>query len=121
MTAGRLVDVTTPRLSDSMEEDTVLRWLMQPGDAVAKGEPLVEVETHKATVVYGAEQDGVLSEITVGESDSATHGAVIVRLAVGGAAHGAAISGLRLADPYSPTLEDAFLPERIVREILSRP
>ena len=49
-----------PRLSDSMEEATVLRWLKQPGDAVAKGEPLVEVETDKATVVYEAEVDGVL-------------------------------------------------------------
>ena len=61
-----------PRLSDSMEEAVVLRWLKQPGDAVAKGEPLVEVETDKATVVYEAEVDGVLSEISVGENETAT-------------------------------------------------
>ena len=44
-----------PKLSDSMEEATVLAWLKRPGDAVERGEPLVEVETDKATVVYEAE------------------------------------------------------------------
>ena len=53
-----LVDVVMPRLSDQMEEATVSRWLKAPGDAVAKGEPLVEVETDKATMVYEAEFDG---------------------------------------------------------------
>ena len=38
-----------PRLSDSMEEATVVRWLKQPGDSVSKGDALVEVETDKAT------------------------------------------------------------------------
>ncbi len=77
--------MTMPRLSDSMEEAVVLRWLKQPGEAVAKGEPLVEVETDKATVVYEAELDGVLSEISVGESETAQLGEVIARLSVDGA------------------------------------
>ena len=84
MTAGRLVDVTMPRLSDSMEEATILRWLKQPGEHVTKGEPLVEVETDKATVVYEAEIDGMLGEIAVGEGEPALLGEVIARLAVGG-------------------------------------
>src|SRR5438093_4910626 len=75
-----------PRLSDSMEEATVLKWLKRPGDAVAKGEPLVEVETDKATVVYEAERDGVLAEILVAESGVAALGAVIARLTVEGGA-----------------------------------
>jgi acetoin:2,6-dichlorophenolindophenol oxidoreductase subunit beta len=85
VTGGRLVDVAMPRLSDSMEEATVLRWLKQPGEQVRKGEPLVEVETDKATVVYEAEVEGVLSEISVGENETAELGAVIARLAVDGA------------------------------------
>ena len=56
--AVELLDVGMPRLSDSMEEATVLQWLKQPGEQVAKGEPLVEVETDKATIVYEAETDG---------------------------------------------------------------
>jgi pyruvate/2-oxoglutarate/acetoin dehydrogenase E1 component len=85
---GQLVDVTMPRLSDSMEEATVLRWLKRPGDTVTKGEPLVEVETDKATVVYEAERAGVLDEIVVDENGTAQLGAVIARLAVDGAAPG---------------------------------
>jgi pyruvate dehydrogenase E2 component (dihydrolipoamide acetyltransferase) len=73
-----------PRLSDSMEEATILQWLKRPGDAVAKGEPLVEVETDKATVVYEAEQSGVLAEIAVDEGGTAELGAVIARITVDG-------------------------------------
>ena len=49
-----------PRLSDSMSEATIVGWLKQPGEAFLRGEPLVEVETDKATVVYEAEADGLL-------------------------------------------------------------
>lgn len=72
-----------PRLSDSMEEATITSWLKQPGEAFHKGEPLVEVETDKATVVYEAEADGTLSEILVPEGGTAPLGAPIARLAGG--------------------------------------
>jgi pyruvate dehydrogenase E2 component (dihydrolipoamide acetyltransferase) len=70
-----------PRLSDSMEEATISAWLKQPGDTFRRGEPLVEVETDKATVVYEAEADGELSEILVPEGGTARLGAPIARLA----------------------------------------
>ena len=69
-----------PRLSDSMSEATIVGWLKQPGDAFLRGEPLVEVETDKATVVYEAEADGLLVEILVPEGGAATLGAPIARL-----------------------------------------
>ncbi len=74
-----LLDVTMPRLSDQMEEATVTRWLKGPGDSVARGEPLVEIETDKATMVYEAEFDGVLEEIVVADGGTAALGAVIAR------------------------------------------
>ena len=80
----RLVDIGMPRLSDSMEEATFLSWLKRPGDDVARGEPLVEVETDKATMVYEAETDGVLEEIVVDDGSTAALGAVIARIRVGG-------------------------------------
>jgi pyruvate dehydrogenase E2 component (dihydrolipoamide acetyltransferase) len=80
-----LVDLPMPRLSDSMEEATVLQWLKRPGDAVAKGEPLVEVETDKATVVYEAEHAGMLEEVLVDDGGTAALGAVIARMRVEGA------------------------------------
>ena len=69
-----------PRLSDSMSEATIVGWLKQPGEAFLRGEPLVEVETDKATVVYEAEADGLLAEILVPEGGVATLGAPIARL-----------------------------------------
>ena len=77
-----VVDVAMPKLSDSMEEAVVLSWLKRPGDSVARGEPLVEVETDKATVVYEAEDAGVLESIVVEEGRVAPLGAVIARLRV---------------------------------------
>ena len=56
-------DVTMPRLSDSMEEGTVLKWLVDVGDEVKRGEPLVEIETDKANMTYDADTDGVLTEV----------------------------------------------------------
>src|SRR3954464_4725866 len=72
--------IAMPKLSDAMEEATVLEWLKQPGDTFSKGEPLVEIETDKATVVYEAEADGVLDEILVGNGEVAALGAPIARL-----------------------------------------
>jgi acetoin:2,6-dichlorophenolindophenol oxidoreductase subunit beta len=85
-----VVEILMPKLSDSMEEATVLAWLKRPGEEVQKGEPLVEVETDKATVVYEAEVSGVLEDIAVGEGETAALGAVVAHLRPGGAATGAA-------------------------------
>ncbi len=74
------IDIGMPRLSDSMEEATVLAWLKRPGDEVRRGEPLVEIETDKATVVYEAEVTGVLDEIVAAEGETVALGAVIARL-----------------------------------------
>jgi pyruvate dehydrogenase E2 component (dihydrolipoamide acetyltransferase) len=53
-------DVVMPRLSDSMEEGTILRWLKAEGEHVARGEPIVEIETDKATLPYEADMEGRL-------------------------------------------------------------
>jgi pyruvate dehydrogenase E2 component (dihydrolipoamide acetyltransferase) len=79
VTEAILIEIPMPRLSDQGEEATVIKWLKQPGDPVARGEPLVEIETDKATVVYEAELDGVLEEIVVDEGTTAALGATIAR------------------------------------------
>ncbi len=53
-------EIVMPRLSDTMEEGTILRWLKRDGDAVARGEELVEIETDKATMTYESDLEGVL-------------------------------------------------------------
>jgi len=57
--------VTMPMLGLTMEESTITEWLKQPGDAVAKEEPLFVVETDKSAVEVGAPASGVLSQIIV--------------------------------------------------------
>jgi pyruvate dehydrogenase E2 component (dihydrolipoamide acetyltransferase) len=74
------IEVTMPKLSDTMEEGTILRWLKRVGDSVAKGDILAEVETDKADMELEAEQSGTLSELRVQEGDSATVGTVIALL-----------------------------------------
>ena len=73
-------DVVMPRLSDSMEEGTILRWLKSPGDEVALGDELVEIETDKANMVYEADAAGTLIEIIAEEGDTLPIGEVIARV-----------------------------------------
>ena len=78
-------DVVMPRLSDSMEEGTILKWLKADGDEVAKGDELVEIETDKATMTYEADADGTL-EIVAEEGSTLAIGEVIARIGEGAAA-----------------------------------
>ncbi len=75
-----MVDIVMPRLSDSMEEGTVLRWLKGIGDSVEVGEELVEIETDKANMVYEADTAGSLVEILAQEGDTLPVGDPIARV-----------------------------------------
>jgi pyruvate dehydrogenase E2 component (dihydrolipoamide acetyltransferase) len=77
-------DVIMPRLSDSMEEGTIVRWLKPDGAEVRRGDELVEIETDKATMTYEADEDGTLSIIAV-EGATLPIGEVIARIGPGGA------------------------------------
>src|SRR6185503_1161590 len=74
------VDVTMPRLSDSMEEGTVLRWLKSVGDEVKRGDELVEIETDKANMTYEATDEGTLVEILADEGATLPIGEPIARI-----------------------------------------
>ena len=78
-------DVVMPRLSDSMEEGTILKWLKAEGDEIAKGDELVEIETDKATMTYEADTAGALS-IVAQEGETLPIGQVIARIGGGGEA-----------------------------------
>src|SRR4051794_20915593 len=76
-------EVARPRLSDSMEEGTILKWLKSDGDSVSKGEELVEIETDKANMTYEADEAGTL-EIVASEGDTLAGGETIARIGEGG-------------------------------------
>lgn len=69
--------ITLPRLSDSMEEGTIVQWLKQPGDEVQVGDELAEVETDKATTTCEADAAGTLLELLVAEGETVALGAPI--------------------------------------------
>jgi pyruvate dehydrogenase E2 component (dihydrolipoamide acetyltransferase) len=74
-----MAEIVMPRLSDSMEEGTILKWLKSDGDEVARGEPLAEIETDKATLTYESDAAGVLS-IVAAAGETLPIGTVIARL-----------------------------------------
>ena len=80
-----VIDIVIPDLGESVTEATVAAWLKQPGDAVGADEPVVELETDKATVELGAPKAGVLLEILVPEGEDVEVGAVLARLEEGAA------------------------------------
>ena len=95
-------EVVMPRLSDSMEEGTVLKWLKSVGDEVAVGDELVEIETDKANMVYESDLGGTLVEILAQEGDTLPVGDPIARVgdasevsADGGGGAGAASSAAK--------------------------
>jgi pyruvate dehydrogenase E2 component (dihydrolipoamide acetyltransferase) len=71
-----------PRLSDSMEEGTIIKWLKASGDEVQRGDEIVEIETDKANMTYEADDSGTL-EIVAEEGATLPIGEVIARLGDG--------------------------------------
>ncbi len=78
-----MADVAMPRLSDSMEEGTILKWLKSDGDEVTRGEELVEIETDKANMTYEADSNGVL-KIVAQEGDTLPVGDTIAQIGADG-------------------------------------
>jgi pyruvate dehydrogenase E2 component (dihydrolipoamide acetyltransferase) len=85
-----MTEILMPRLSDTMEEGVISSWQKQPGDEVAVGDVIVDIETDKAVMEYEAYEAGVLEEILVPEGESAAIGAPIARIAPAGGAKPAA-------------------------------
>jgi pyruvate dehydrogenase E2 component (dihydrolipoamide acetyltransferase) len=103
-----LTEIVMPRLSDTMEEGTILRWLKSDGEQIARGEELVEIETDKATMVYESDQAGPLT-LLAAEGDTLPVGATIARVGEGGGdgsaprETGAGPSQERIAAPAAAT------------------
>jgi pyruvate dehydrogenase E2 component (dihydrolipoamide acetyltransferase) len=97
--------IVMPRLSDSMEEGTILKWMKAIGDEVALGDELVEIETDKANMVFEADVAGTLIEISAQEGDTLPIGEVIARVGAGdevGADGGEAAQGGADGESRSP-------------------
>src|SRR5271156_6796702 len=113
-------EITMPKLSDPMEEGKILRWLKRPGDKIARGEAIAEVETDKADMVLESFDEGVLEQIKLNEGDSAPVGAVIalMKSAVPTAARPDArpVPEAAMEDPGMEAAETSEIPEPVAIE-----
>jgi len=64
-----MAEIIMPKMGDAMSEGKVVRWYKKAGDAVKKGEPVLEIETDKVNLDLESEQDGTLAEVSAGEGD----------------------------------------------------
>jgi len=77
-----LRDFALPRLADTTDEVVVLEWLVNVGDAVTAGQPLLEVETDKAQTEVVAPYAGVVAQIKAQVDDLCQTGTVVCTIEV---------------------------------------
>jgi pyruvate dehydrogenase E2 component (dihydrolipoamide acetyltransferase) len=105
-------ELVMPRLSDTMEEGTIGRWLVHEGDAFAEGDVLAEIETDKATMEFQAYDAGTVLRILVGDGETVALGAPIAIVgAEGETADESASAGNGASTPPPQEEEAAAEPE----------
>jgi pyruvate dehydrogenase E2 component (dihydrolipoamide acetyltransferase) len=122
-----MIEITMPRLSDTMEEGAIHKWHKSQGDTVAVGDVLCEIETDKATMEYEAFDSGILSTILVKEGETVSIGALIALLddGKGGASPSdivkkVADSVARAVVTPNPAVDSAPILERSIRPVGNR-
>ena len=78
------ITVTMPRLSDTMEQGTVVKWHVAEGDSVEMGQVLADIETDKATMELESFDNGTVAKIASGEGEKVPVGATIMVIAEDG-------------------------------------
>jgi 2-oxoglutarate dehydrogenase E2 component (dihydrolipoamide succinyltransferase) len=117
-----LVDVKVPLLAESIPDATLLDWKKSPGEAVARDEILLELETDKVVLEVPAPQAGVLSEVLKSTGDIALSQEVLARIDTEASAPAAAKPAAEAAPPAAAPVDesasDALSPavQRLVTE-----
>src|SRR5712691_7930414 len=84
-----MADFTLPELGENIAAGDVLRVLVKPGDTLAKDQPVLELETDKATIEVPSSLEGIVGEIKVKPGDKVKVGQVILTVSDGGKAEAA--------------------------------
>jgi pyruvate/2-oxoglutarate dehydrogenase complex dihydrolipoamide acyltransferase (E2) component len=96
---GTQTDVVMPQMGVSVSEGTITKWLKQPGEAIARDEPLLEISTDKVDTEVPSPAEGVVTEIVVPEGETVEVGTVLARIGPAGSAPAEAPP----AEPAPPT------------------
>jgi pyruvate dehydrogenase E2 component (dihydrolipoamide acetyltransferase) len=99
--------VVMPKLSPTMEEGQLARWLKQEGDTVSMGEPLAEIDTDKATMEMQSLGNGVLRKILIQEGESAPLGQIIAIIGEPDEDISGLLSGVQSGQSQAPSKEQA--------------
>lgn len=110
--------IKMPRISDTMEEGTIVAWLKEVGDTVEAGETIAEVETDKATMELDSYVDGVLLHIEVQEGTVPINGVIAV-IGDEGEDWKAALSADHAPAPANPAVETPAEPVAEVQAVES--
>ena len=116
---GATINIDIPNVGESVSEVTVASWMKQPGDAVAKDEAIVELETDKAAQELVSPEAGVMGEILVAEGEVATIGQTIATLIAGASGSSSSAAPAAAATPATTSFGDAIaMPAaaKIIRE-----
>lgn len=108
--------IPMPRLSDTMEEGTIVRWLKKPGDSIKRGEAIAEIETDKASMQFEAFTDGTLGEIKVQEGQTVPLGETIAVLYLPGESASTGASAEPAETSEAPPSAPAAEQERAAEE-----
>ncbi|MGN1385427.1 MAG: biotin/lipoyl-containing protein, partial [Bacillus sp. (in: firmicutes)] len=81
-----MAEIIVPELAESITEGTIAQWLKKPGEAIAKGEYIAELETDKVNIEIISEHDGVVGSLLKEEGDTVQVGEAIAVITEGGAA-----------------------------------
>src|SRR6478672_1202586 len=87
-----MAEIIMPKMGDAMTEGKVVRWYKKAGDAVKKGEPVLEIETDKVNLDLEAEQDGTIGDVSASEGQVVPVGGVLAKILKDGESSGAAVS-----------------------------
>ncbi len=102
------MDVVIPQIGESVTTVFISQWLAQPGDFVNEGDPILELDSDKASMEVPAPFSGTLTEQLVEEGDEVDVGAVVARLEAGEPA--AAPAAAPAAPAEAPAAEEAAAP-----------
>lgn len=103
-------DINAPQFPESVEEGTVATWHKKPGEAVARDELIVDIETDKTVLEVLATADGVIKEIVKDEGDVVQSGELIGSMEIGGVATAApAAAAPAAAAETAEASDDAFV------------
>ena len=78
------IDITMPRLSDTMQQGTIVKWNVKEGQKIKSGDVIADIETDKATMELQSFDDGVVAAITVPQGQVVAVGTVMMVLAAAG-------------------------------------